>query len=237
MLENEQKIITSNIGKWLQFVVDDVPPWVHSTTFEVFLWILSAFFILFSVSSILYKKYYNFKNNIDLQGLFSINNPRASLIDIADRVNKTYNIPINRIHSLLLQGFWNGYFDKFLELNRLNILKNILYDQSVRNNFVWHYLDDTPPVTSWDLPEGSTKYDIRPILTVPSKNTTNWTIENCKEAFTELADQPIYQMWPEYITPLIRPSFKLIKISQKSLNTFLTKEKNISKKNGWDGGS
>jgi len=127
MLTNSPDIITSNIGKWLQFVVDDVPLWVHSTTFEVFLWILIAFFILFPFISIFYKKSYNFKNNIDLPGLFSINNPRASLMDIAGNVNKTYNIPINRIHFLLLQGFWNDYFDEVLELNRLNILKNILF--------------------------------------------------------------------------------------------------------------
>jgi hypothetical protein len=213
MVTNSPEIITSTIGQWLQ--------WFGVS--NIILWILSVAFLTFPF----YEQYLFYRNKIFLPALFTTNNFTASLIDIAKSIGKTYNIETNRIHFLLLQGFWNGYFDKATDLNRLNILKNILYDQSVKDNFVWHYLDDTPPVTSWDLPNGSTEYDIRPLLTVPSKNNMSWTTPNCNNAFKELAIQPIHdnKIWPEYITNLIIPAFINIKISQKDLNKFLLKEK------------
>ena len=226
MLANSPEIVTSNIGKWLQwFGFTNIPIWVHSLVFEVFLWIVSIALLTFPF----YERYFCLckKNILNLPELFTTNNKTASFVDIAQSISKYYKIVPSRMHFLLLQGFWNGCFDNATPLNRLNILKNILYDAAVKDNFVWHYLNDTPPITSRYLSDNSTEYDIRPLLTVPSKNTTNWTVQNCKKAFKTLGTEPIYddEIYPKYITSLIRPAFMNIKISQKDLNKFLFKEK------------
>ncbi len=197
--------------------------------------ILCCYLITISILGLIFfvfiKKILFIKNEIFITGLFTNSNKTASIVEIAQSISKYYKIEPSRMHFLLLQGFWNGSFDKVSRLNRFNILKNILYDKTVKNIFVWHYLDDTPPITSKDLPDGNTEYDIKPLLTVPSKNTTNSTVQNCNEAFKTLSKQPIYvdEIYPKYITPLIRPAFMSIKISQKDLNRFLLKNKIILK--------
>jgi hypothetical protein len=183
-----------------------------------------------------------FQSKINLPEIFTNTNETSCFLDIAQSISKYYKIEPSRMHFLLLQGFWNGYFNKIkiecLSLfpfllkktdNRLFFLI-ILHDLLTRKEFIWHYLDEVPPVYSWELKDGSTEYDTRPILIVPSKNTNMWTLQNCSKAFLKLSEQPIEHhtedIWPQYAkSPLIQAGFYKFKISKKELSYFLRKEK------------
>lgn len=163
--------------------------------------------------------------------LFTTSNPTASFSDIAENLSRTHRLPENKILGLLLQGYWNGYFeDKETEaVKRLDMLK-IMHDlESVSQHFIFAYKHDTPPATSEDLPDGGVRLDMRPVLPVPDANTNNWTIENCQKAFEKLAKESttIYPnaSWPEYIPELMLPTFGMIKISYASYKKFVKKEK------------
>ena len=121
-LDNQDLSISKTVYSMLNYFFGI--PWYYSITINSL-----GLIICVAIEKILFAK-----SKIILPELFTNSDKTASIVNLAQSISKYYKIEPSRMHFLLLQGFWNGSFQKFSKFNRLLLLRTVPHYRPVKEH-------------------------------------------------------------------------------------------------------
>ena len=152
--------------------------------------------------------------------MFPIGETTLSFEEISNYWSREITPPAssNELLDLLVSAWWRGEIrgnSRFTRLERLKRMFERMQDID-RAAIVFLVGQDTNQSSTQELPHGSLRVDIRPLLRVPSRDVSVWDEDSCKDALDALARLSLCKRYPEYI-----PGFVSLKLNYDEFSGWL----------------